>query len=91
MGWDGFHAFSTISLTTVGKKFLGDISFPTRVSSLESEEFLAGLREILLSAQLQDSVLAMSSSIDWDGVRLSAMMLEWVFIYVESLWGMVKE
>ena len=73
MGWDGFQAFSTISFTTKGMKLLGDIIFLMRESSLWFCWLILGRSGSWLSAQLQDSVLAMSSSTDDDGMRWSAI------------------
>ena len=70
-----FQAFSNISLTTELRKFLEEIILPMRESSHVLDGWLGGIKVSLLSAQLQISVLAISSSIDWEGRRLSAMRL----------------
>lgn len=74
MGWVGFHAFSTISLTIVGMKFRDEIIFPTRESSFGFVWVLLGWSGSQLSAQPHDFVLAMILSTDGDGIRLSAIL-----------------
>jgi hypothetical protein len=74
MGWVGFHAFSTISLTIVGMKFRDEIIFPTRESSFGFVWVLLGWSGSQLLAQPHDFVLAMILSTDGDGIRLSVIL-----------------
>ena len=67
IGDDGFQAFSTISLTTTLMKFLVKSILPTSERLQTLVGMVGVVREMRLSAQLNNFILAMSSSIDWDG------------------------
>ncbi len=82
IGWDRCQAFSKISFTTTAMKFLVDMIFPTRDRSLGDEGDEAGVNDKRLSAQLHDSVIAISSSTDWDVSMLSVM----VAVMGRSMW-----
>jgi hypothetical protein len=55
-------------------KFLVDMIFLSRDRSLGDEGDEAGVNDKWLSAQLHDSVIAISSSTDWDVSMLSVMV-----------------